>query len=124
MIAASSGQTLGLSLTWIIAVVGFFVACGFWVGNFLSKLGETPNTFGSSRWATLDDLEEHEVTGTDGLRIGQFKNAQGEMEWISYKGDRHLLTVAPTRAGKGTTQIIPNLLTYEGSTLVIDPKGL
>ena len=45
------------------------------------------------------------------------------MEWVSYKGDRHLLTVAPTRAGKGTTQIVPNLLTYEGSALVIDPKG-
>jgi type IV secretion system protein VirD4 len=33
------------------------------------------------------------------------------------------LTVAPTRSGKGTTAIIPNLLTYEGSALVIDPKG-
>ena len=43
--------------------------------------------------------------------------------WLSYKSDRHLLTVAPTRSGKGTTQIITNLLTYEGSMLVIDPKG-
>ncbi|EAQ46901.1 hypothetical protein MED193_16949 [Roseobacter sp. MED193] len=39
------------------------------------------------------------------------------------KGDRHCLTVAPTRSGKGTTQIIPNLLTYKGSTVIIDPKG-
>jgi|TARA_R110002051_G_C8764533_1_gene502319 type IV secretion system protein VirD4 len=37
--------------------------------------------------------------------------------------DRHLLTVAGSRAGKGTSAIIPNLLMYEGSMIVIDPKG-
>ena len=42
---------------------------------------------------------------------------------LHYTGDRHLLTVAPTRAGKGVAAIIPNLLTYPGSALVIDPKG-
>ena len=36
---------------------------------------------------------------------------------------RHLLTVAPTRAGKGVSLIIPNLLTYTNSVIVIDPKG-
>ncbi len=37
--------------------------------------------------------------------------------------DRHLLTIATTRAGKGASCIIPNLLVYPGSVLVIDPKG-
>ncbi|MBI1273326.1 MAG: TraM recognition domain-containing protein [Alphaproteobacteria bacterium] len=37
--------------------------------------------------------------------------------------DRHMLTLAPTRSGKGTAAIIPNLLTYPGSVFVIDPKG-
>lgn len=35
----------------------------------------------------------------------------------------HLLTIAATRAGKGTSHIVPNLLMYAGSTVVIDPKG-
>jgi type IV secretion system protein VirD4 len=35
----------------------------------------------------------------------------------------HLLTIAATRSGKGTSHIIPNLLLYGGSTVVIDPKG-
>jgi type IV secretion system protein VirD4 len=38
-------------------------------------------------------------------------------------GSGHLLTVAPTRAGKGTGQIIPNLLRWTGSCIVIDVKG-
>jgi type IV secretion system protein VirD4 len=37
--------------------------------------------------------------------------------------DRHLLLVAGSRAGKGVSFIIPNLLLYEGSVLAIDPKG-
>jgi|GEM_PF-944499 len=39
------------------------------------------------------------------------------------EGNGHLLTIAPTRAGKGTGQIIPNLLTWRGSVLVLDVKG-
>jgi type IV secretion system protein VirD4 len=42
---------------------------------------------------------------------------------IGFGDDRHLCTVAGNRAGKGRGLIIPNLLTYPGSILVIDPKG-
>jgi type IV secretion system protein VirD4 len=37
--------------------------------------------------------------------------------------DRHIVTVAGTRAGKSSTVLIPNLLRYPGSVIVIDPKG-
>jgi len=42
---------------------------------------------------------------------------------LLYGEDRHLLTIAPTGAGKGRGVIIPNLLRFEGSVIVIDPKG-
>ncbi len=42
---------------------------------------------------------------------------------LRYAGEGHLMTVAPTRSGKGTGAIIPNLLTYPGSVVVTDPKG-
>ncbi|WP_208352869.1 type IV secretory system conjugative DNA transfer family protein [Pseudaestuariivita rosea] len=42
---------------------------------------------------------------------------------VGIKDNRHLLTIAGSRTGKGTSAIIPNLLLYEGSVLVIDPKG-
>jgi type IV secretion system protein VirD4 len=42
---------------------------------------------------------------------------------ILYGEDRHLVTIAPTGAGKGRGVIIPNLLRFEGSVIVIDPKG-
>lgn len=42
---------------------------------------------------------------------------------LGLKDDRHMLTIAGSRGGKGRTAIIPNLLTWEGSVIVIDPKG-
>jgi type IV secretion system protein VirD4 len=42
---------------------------------------------------------------------------------LHYAGDRHLMTVAAARAGKGVSSVTPNLLTHEGSVLAIDIKG-
>lgn len=42
---------------------------------------------------------------------------------LTYRGDSHLMTVAPTGAGKGRGVIIPNLLSYQGPVITIDPKG-
>lgn len=42
---------------------------------------------------------------------------------LGVSDDRHLFTIAGSRAGKGTSAIVPNLLTYPGSILCIDPKG-
>lgn len=42
---------------------------------------------------------------------------------VGMEDDRHICTIATSRAGKGRSVIIPNLLTWPGSALVIDPKG-
>ena len=47
----------------------------------------------------------------------------GEGEAIRSGGDQHLLTVAPTGAGKGVSCVIPALLEYPGSVVAFDPKG-
>lgn len=101
------------------AVVGG-IALGMW---WFGKEGVSlPETFGTSRWAKLKDLTDAGLTGEEGFRLGTFREGKEEAI-IRYAGSRHLLTVAPTRAGKGVAAIVPNLLTYRGSALVIDPKG-
>ncbi len=42
---------------------------------------------------------------------------------IGVGDDRHVMTIAGSRAGKGRAALVPNLITYPGSVLVIDPKG-
>ena len=45
-------------------------------------------------------------------------------EYYQYQTDKHLLSIAPTRTGKGRSLILPNLLHLpEHSVFVIDPKG-
>lgn len=56
-------------------------------------------------------------------RSGQTVRAAAGGHLIGFGDDRHLCTVAGNRAGKGRGLLIPNLLTYPGSVLVIDPKG-
>jgi len=79
-------------------------------------------TFGSAEWADLEHLQKNGLIGSKGFLLGSYEEA-GQKHPLQYTGDRHLMTVAPTRSGKGVSSIIPNLLTYEGSVLVIDPKG-
>ncbi|MCV6547981.1 MAG: type IV secretory system conjugative DNA transfer family protein [Cohaesibacter sp.] len=57
---------------------------------------------------------------SEALQFGSFEEGDEALVWA---GESHLLTVAPTRTGKGTTQIIPNLLSYKGSCIILDPKG-
>ena len=77
------------------------------------------DTHGSARFAS--DQETAAYTRSDsGLLIGRDLKTGRLMR---YDGPAHLLTMAPTRTGKGVGTIIPNLLTAERSILCIDPKG-
>ena len=42
---------------------------------------------------------------------------------IGIDSDRHAITIAGSRAGKGAAVMIPNLLRWPHNALVIDPKG-
>lgn len=65
-------------------------------------------------------------TGPDGppaSATSEEAGPRGSQSELTIGGDGHLITVAPTGAGKGRGVIIPNLLRYEGTTIVVDPKG-
>ena len=71
-----------------------------------------------SRWLAEDEMVDEPWLSKGGLMLG---TRSGRV--IGWKDDRHLLTIAGSRAGKGASLIIPNLIFYEGSAVVIDPKG-
>ncbi len=80
--------------------------------------GLTGDSHGSARFANRKELKKHQ--GGDGLLIGR---NPGTGRLLRYDGPAHLITLAPTRAGKGVGTVIPNLLGVDRSVLVIDPKG-
>lgn len=79
---------------------------------------ETDDAHGSAHWADRRELQRAGLLGARGLYVGRWHK-----KLLRLATDRHLCTLAPTRSGKGVSAIIPNLLTYPGSMIVIDPKG-
>lgn len=77
------------------------------------------DTHGSARFATHNEIAPM-TRSSSGLLIGRDPKSKRLMR---YDGPAHLLTMAPTRTGKGVGTIIPNLLTANRSVICIDPKG-
>ena len=109
---------------WIVVaplmLCGAVLAFGHWreisgADRFLG--GGAGDSHGSARFAGKRELRNLERA--DGLLIG--RSQRGRL--LRYDGPAHLLTLAPTRAGKGVGTVIPNLLAVDRSVLVIDPKG-
>jgi len=104
-----------------LMVLGAVVALHDWTqrtGVTLWWDRAAPDSHGSARFATR--RERAVWQRGDGLLIGRDTDT-GKL--LRYDGPAHLLTLAPTRAGKGVGTVIPNLLTANRSVLVIDPKG-
>lgn len=79
-------------------------------------------------WATVKDMIDAGLTQPqpplDSLILGSITNTQnGTDSILQFHGDGHLITIAPTGAGKDQGHIIPNLLMYQGPVVVMDPKG-
>lgn len=81
-------------------------------------LGDAEDRVPAARWAAPEDLGAEWKYERRSFFLG-YRGGQG----IGCGDDRHLMLVAGSRAGKGVSFVIPNLLLYEGSILAIDPKG-
>ncbi len=78
---------------------------------------ERQNKSERAEWAGLEEIAA--LTWQPGdIVLGKFGGAR-----LGFMDDKPMVTVASARSGKSSTVIIPTLLTYPGSALVLDPKG-
>lgn len=106
------GGNLGLlGTSFLIAcAVAALVAGALW----LSK----PKTYyGDARWAYHGELVRAGLLDTDGILLGRKQST-----FVRNGGAGHVLVAAPTRSGKGVGIVIPNLLSWPGSAVVLDIK--
>ncbi len=82
-------------------------------GNVVDAAWLDPEKLGQPMWGYR--MPSGQVGGV----ILGYRNGRG----IGSTDNRHILTVAGSRGGKGVSLIVPNLLLYDGSVLAIDPKG-
>jgi type IV secretion system protein VirD4 len=121
-------DAIGMARTWLhlagnllACLLGLMTLARFVMKPMVEHFGMVDDdaTHGSARFA--NDNEVSSLTrGRSGLLIGRDPVTNKLMR---YDGPAHLLTMAPTRTGKGVGAIIPNLLTADRSVICIDPKG-
>ena len=75
----------------------------------------------TAAWADPDEVEERYPYHDGTVWLGR-SGSDGRMP-LGYLDDRHVCLVGGSRGGKGTTSIVPALITWPGSICCVDPKG-
>ena len=104
----------------IVAAAGGLGAMVFAIaGSVLrARQGNRVTTYGSARWASVDEIRAAGLIGSAGVLLGCWGR-----HLLRHDGPEHVLAFAPTRSGKGVGLVVPTLLTWTGSTIVHDLKG-
>ena len=77
---------------------------------------------GTARWATKSDVKAADLLRPTGAVVGGWPSLFGTRT-LRHDGPEHVLTFAPTRSGKGVGLVLPTLLSWRDSALVLDIKG-
>jgi hypothetical protein len=99
------------------------IGVGIWLYRWLFAKAP-PTTHGSARLGTAEDAQAggNLDPRPGGLALGRVTGElQGDRRYRIH--GKHILTCAPTGAGKGVGCVIPNVLEYPGSVFVLDLKG-
>lgn len=75
-----------------------------------------PNWYGDARWAREGEIAKAKLRANWGLILGK------KGKYLVNNEPVHALVAAPTRSGKGVGIVIPNLLYWNGSAIVLDIK--
>ncbi len=72
---------------------------------------------GAARFASEREIKRHGFRERNGIVLGRKRG-----RFLTFGGSEHVIVEAPTRSGKGIGIVIPNLLTWAGSVVVLDVK--
>jgi type IV secretion system protein VirD4 len=84
---------------------------------------------GSARWADKEDIIDSSLLPrpgrrSEGVYVGAWEDKKAKkIMYLRHNGPEHVLAYAPTRSGKGVGLVLPTLLSWPHSVLVLDIKG-
>jgi len=73
--------------------------------------------FGDARFARRSEIKKVGLFGESGIIVGKAGS-----RYLMFDGQQHAIISAPTRSGKGVGIVIPNLLNWPESVVVLDIK--
>lgn len=104
------------------------ILAGFGIAALMlsvTLLGDALTRFGTTHWQTRPEMKRNGFFAKPGggFLLGKLGSPKSKRPFLVSKTFPHALIVAPTGRGKGVGFVIPNLLTYKGSAVVLDVKG-
>ena len=100
------------------------IAVAGWRRAARAKEAADPILHGSAQWSSREGLERAALLNNDGVYVGGWVDPESNrFVFLRHSGPEHVLTIAPTRSGKGVGLIIPTLLSWRSSAVVTDLKG-
>src|ERR1039458_10299899 len=72
---------------------------------------------GDATWETSRGIRRGGLYSDTGILLGKYKN-----RYLTFPGQTGVILAAPPRSGKGVSCVVPNLLNWPGSVLVLDIK--
>ena len=99
-------------------LTGLFLLGAAGIATFVYFRNRMNNPLGDAKFASESDIKKAGLRSTEGLVLGKFKG-----RYLMDNGQTHVLVSAPTGSGKGVGVVIPNLLNWNGSAVVLDIKG-
>lgn len=96
----------------------------FWHYLALQKLKGRDDLHGSAHWAEYKDIKTMGYFEGVGVYVGGWYHEKRKLQYyLRHNGPEHILCFAPTRSGKGVGLILPTLLSWPHSSVVLDIKG-
>ncbi|MGZ9275390.1 MAG: type IV secretory system conjugative DNA transfer family protein, partial [Nitrospira sp.] len=99
------------------AGLGLFMVFGIPGVLVLSLTNYATPLHGAARFARPAEIARAGLYGDRGVIIGKYGR-----RYLMYGGQEFVLLSAPTRSGKGVSVVLPNLLNYNDSVVVLDIK--
>ena len=119
--------SLGKTAPEQLRVVNLLMGGGTLAGVLLSAvlMNEALTKFGTTHWQTRAEMKSNGFFAKPGAGfiLGKLGHPKSNGQLIASRVFPHALIVAPTGRGKTTGFVIPNLLAYKGSAVVLDVKG-
>jgi type IV secretion system protein VirD4 len=111
------GQAAYVKKLYVSLVVGAGISFGVPVALIILARRDNRPLHGAARFAHYSEVKKSGLMTDKGIIVGKYRD-----QYLMFGGQQFVLLAAPTRSGKGVGVVIPNLLNWPDSAVVLDIK--
>lgn len=89
---------------------------------FFLKPKAVEDIHGTAHWADKKAIKQAGLLEGAGVYVGGWQN-KNDLTYLRHNGPEHIIAFAPTRSGKGVGLVLPTLLSWDESSIILDIKG-